>query len=117
MRAGLTWKVSRLAAALSELLQLGLLVHLLLLQVLVPVRHLRPQVRHLVAGIHLDGHLRVSENELGLSSWRERVCGVRGQAVTLSGSPAGWQTMRSGSDCLSLRAFRWLLIPVPSICH
>lgn len=37
--------------------------------------------------------------------------------ITLSGSPAGWQTIRSGSDCLSLRAFRWLLIPVPSICH
>lgn len=53
----LTWKVSWLAAALSELLQLGLLVHLLLLQVLVPVRHLSSQVRHLIARIHLNRHL------------------------------------------------------------
>lgn len=54
----LTWEVTWLPAALAELLQLGLLVHLLLLQVLVPVGHLGPQVGHLVARVHLDGHLQ-----------------------------------------------------------
>lgn len=119
----LTWVVSRLTAALPELLQLSLLVHLLLLQVLVPVGHLGSKVRHLVAGIHLDGHLHGRQTAVWKSApfqtraaW-ECVCRVRGQVPTLSGSPAGWQTILSGSDCLSLRAFRWLLIPVPSICH
>ncbi|TNN60456.1 hypothetical protein EYF80_029307 [Liparis tanakae] len=67
----LTWEVRRLPAALAELLQLGLLVHLLLLQVLVPVGHLRPQVGHLVAGVDV-GH-RVAAGVLVLMD--RRACG------------------------------------------
>ncbi len=51
-----TWEVL-LAAGLTELLQLGLLAELILLKVLVPVRDLCPQISHLIAGVHLDGHL------------------------------------------------------------
>lgn len=61
MKMELTWEVSWLPATLAKFLQLSLLVHLLLLQVLVPVGDLSSQVSYLVTGIHLNRHLQKYE--------------------------------------------------------